>query len=117
MSQTFNEGAKRMANIQDLLKQREELERQIKQLQENSRAEAINTIKELMAQNNLTIEDLSTSGRGGKKGESGGKTGTVAPKYRDPASGKTWTGRGLKPKWVSEALESGKTLDDLAIKA
>jgi DNA-binding protein H-NS len=41
----------------------------------------------------------------------------VAPKYRDPASGKTWTGRGLKPKWVTEALESGKTLDDLAIKA
>ncbi|WP_238446949.1 H-NS histone family protein [Azohydromonas australica] len=116
MSQTFNEGAKRMANIQDLLKQREELERQIKQLQENSRAEAVNTIKELMAQNNLTIEDLSSSSRSGKK-ESGGKTGTVAPKYRDPASGKTWTGRGLKPKWVTEALESGKTLDDLSIKA
>ncbi|WP_157268052.1 H-NS histone family protein [Azohydromonas aeria] len=107
-----------MANIQDLLKQREELERQIKQLQESSRSEAINTIKELMAQNNLSIEDLQSNTRsGGKKGESGGKTGTVAPKYRDPASGKTWTGRGLKPKWVTEALESGKTLDDLAIKA
>jgi DNA-binding protein H-NS len=105
-----------MANIQDLLKQREELERQIKQLQENSRSEAINSIKELMAQNNLSIEDISSSSRG-KKGESGGKTGTVAPKYRDPASGKTWTGRGLKPKWVTEALESGKTLDDLSIKA
>jgi DNA-binding protein H-NS len=105
-----------MANIQDLLKQREDLERQIKQLQDNSRSEAINTIKELMAQNNLSIEDLSST-RGGKKGETGGKTGTVAPKYRDPASGKTWTGRGLKPKWVTEALESGKTLDDLAIKA
>ena len=107
-----------MANIQDLLKQREDLERQIKQLQESSRSEAINTIKELMAQNNLSIEDLQSNSRGGgKKGESGGKTGTVAPKYRDPASGKTWTGRGLKPKWVTEALESGKTLDDLAIKA
>lgn len=105
-----------MANIQDLLKQREELERQIKQLQDNSRSEAINTIKELMAQNNLTVEDL-TSARGGKKSETGGKTGTVAPKYRDPASGKTWTGRGLKPKWVTEALDSGKTLEDLAIKA
>ena len=105
-----------MANIQDLLKQREDLERQIKQLQENSRSEAINTIKELMAQNNLSIEDLQST-RSGKKSESGGKTGTVAPKYRDPASGKTWTGRGLKPKWVTEALESGKTLDDLAIKA
>ncbi|MDZ5456038.1 H-NS histone family protein [Azohydromonas lata] len=106
-----------MANIQDLLKQREDLERQIKQLQENSRSEAINTIKELMAQNNLSVEDLTSNARGSKKGETGGKTGTVAPKYQDPASGKTWTGRGLKPKWVTEALESGKSLDDLAIKA
>jgi len=24
----------------------------------------------------------------------------VAPKYRDPATGKTWTGRGKAPKWI-----------------
>lgn len=33
-------------------------------------------------------------------------------KYRDPASGQTWSGRGLKPKWLSVALASGKTLAD-----
>jgi DNA-binding protein H-NS len=103
-----------MASIQELLQQREELERQIRQAQESSRAEAIATIKQLMAENGLTVQDLAaTPGRGAK---SAGRTGTVAPKYRDPASGKTWTGRGLKPKWVTEALESGKTLDDLAIR-
>ncbi len=40
----------------------------------------------------------------------------VAPKYANPADpSQTWSGRGRKPKWVVEALEAGKSLDDLAI--
>lgn len=27
----------------------------------------------------------------------------------------TWSGRGRKPKWVAEALDRGKQLDDLLI--
>jgi len=43
--------------------------------------------------------------------------GKVAPKYRNPANSReTWTGRGRKPLWVVAALESGKKLQDLAIK-
>lgn len=36
-----------------------------------------------------------------------------AVKYRDPATGSTWSGRGLQPAWVKAALASGKTLDEL----
>jgi DNA-binding protein H-NS len=44
------------------------------------------------------------------------KRDTVAPKYCHPEnSGLTWTGRGRQPKWVVEALASGKTLSDLLI--
>ena len=40
----------------------------------------------------------------------------VAPKYRNPDKPEqTWTGRGIKPKWVEYALESGKALEDLRI--
>jgi DNA-binding protein H-NS len=39
----------------------------------------------------------------------------VAAKYRDPASGKTWSGRGLKPRWLSEAIAAGKQLTDFSI--
>lgn len=35
-----------------------------------------------------------------------------APAYRDPESGQTWSGRGLKPKWLAVALERGKKLSD-----
>ncbi|MGP9790367.1 H-NS histone family protein [Roseinatronobacter sp. NSM] len=41
---------------------------------------------------------------------------TVEPKYANPANrSETWSGRGRKPRWVVAALESGKSLDDLAI--
>lgn len=40
----------------------------------------------------------------------------VEPKYRDPSNPEnTWTGRGRKPKWVAEALESGESLEDFMI--
>lgn len=41
----------------------------------------------------------------------------VAPKYQNPADpSQTWSGRGLRPRWVVAAQDSGKTLEDLAIK-
>ncbi len=32
-------------------------------------------------------------------------------KYRDDA-GNTWSGRGLKPRWLKAAIDGGKSLDD-----
>lgn len=44
------------------------------------------------------------------------KTNKVAPKYRNPEDAdQTWSGRGLRPRWVVAAMDSGKTLDDIAI--
>ena len=38
------------------------------------------------------------------------------PRYRNPAdSGQTWTGRGRQPRWIAEALASGRSLDDFKI--
>ena len=40
----------------------------------------------------------------------------VAPKYRNPENpGETWAGRGLKPRWLKAAIETGKTADDFLI--
>ena len=37
-------------------------------------------------------------------------------KYRHPENPDlTWSGRGRKPGWIVEALEAGRSLDDLAI--
>ena len=38
----------------------------------------------------------------------------IAPKYRGP-DGDTWTGRGIKPRWLTSALNEGKRLEDFLI--
>ena len=46
----------------------------------------------------------------------GGKSSKGAPQYADPDDpSRTWTGKGRKPNWVKEALENGKSLEDLKI--
>jgi DNA-binding protein H-NS len=42
--------------------------------------------------------------------------GPVAPKYRNPENpAETWAGRGLKPRWLTGAINGGKKLEDFAI--
>jgi DNA-binding protein H-NS len=40
----------------------------------------------------------------------------ATPKYRGPG-GNTWTGRGIKPRWLTTALQEGKKLEDFLIVA
>jgi DNA-binding protein H-NS len=40
----------------------------------------------------------------------------IPPKYRNPQSpGETWTGRGMRPRWLAEAMRDGKPLKDFLI--
>lgn len=41
--------------------------------------------------------------------------GKIVAKYRDPATGQTWSGRGLRPRWLVQAIEDGKTLDEFLV--
>lgn len=40
----------------------------------------------------------------------------AAARYRNPSNPEqTWAGRGKRPKWLTEALENGHTLDEFLI--
>jgi DNA-binding protein H-NS len=110
-------------SVHDLLAQKAELEqrqaeieRAIQQAQREERNQAIAKVKELMAAYGLTLADLGTRAAAAprKAARNGSK---VAPKYRHPATGETWTGRGLKPKWLRAELEAGRTIDSFLIPA
>ncbi|MBK7615524.1 MAG: H-NS histone family protein [Vitreoscilla sp.] len=101
-----------MTSIQDLLAQKAALEKQIAEAQRAARTDAIAKVKALMAEYGLTAADLAGKAPTAPKAEGSKK---VAAKYRDPASGQAWTGRGLKPKWLQAALASGKQLSDFAL--
>ena len=65
----------------------------------------------------LQQELSKLSGYTGSKKAKSGTRGAVAPKYRDPETGATWAGRGLKPRWLTAAIKSGKSLEAFSITA
>lgn len=102
-----------MPSLQELLAQRAEIERKIAEAQREERAAAISKIKSLMAEYGLTAADIAGKTAAPKPAKAGG--GKVAPKYRNAATGETWSGRGLQPKWLKSAIEAGRKLEDFAI--
>lgn len=39
----------------------------------------------------------------------------VLPKYRNPQTSETWSGRGKRPRWLVAAMKSGKRIEDFRI--
>ena len=86
----------------ELLIQREALEQAIASARQQELSEAIRNARELVAEFGLTVQDIFPAGRGASKSSAKSSSGKVAPKYRDPATGQTWTGRGKAPKWIGD---------------
>jgi DNA-binding protein H-NS len=84
-----------MATYQELLAQKEALEKQIIEAKSREKAEGIAKAKVIIDQYDLSASDLFS-----RKGGSGTRGGKVAAKYRNPTTGETWTGRGKAPKWI-----------------
>ena len=104
-----------MASIAQLLEQKAALERQSADAQREAKSAAIAQVKALMAEHGLTLADLSARAPAAAPKAKPAGSGKVAVKYRNAATGETWTGRGLKPKWLKAQLEAGKQLSDFAV--
>ena len=112
-----------LTELQQQIKQAEakvtELREQLAQQRNNERAQAISSAKELIKTFQLTATDLGLSGKKSparKERAIGDKRMSVAPKYKDPISGKTWTGRGKTPAWLAAQLAAGRNKQDYLIK-
>ncbi len=89
-----------MSNYKVLLARKAELDRLIEETRKAEQSGAIAEARALIAEFGLTSEDVFG---GGKKARSSATKGTtVAAKYRDPATGATWTGRGRAPVWIAD---------------
>ncbi len=101
-----------MASLQELIAQKEALEVEIERTRSKDRGDAISKVRSLMDQYGLTAADLST--KGGSKPRAG-KGNKVAAKYRNSATGETWSGRGLRPKWLTAALDAGHKISEFTL--
>ena len=104
-----------MTTLQELLDQQAALDRQISAIRTAERSRAISDVRTLMAQHGLTVADVAAAHSAPHHGASKTAGKKVAAKYRHPDTGATWTGRGLKPKWMAEAVAAGKAPNDFAI--
>ncbi len=101
-----------MASLQEMIAQKEALERQIELTKKQDRNEAIAKVRSLMSEYGLSVSDLSA--KSSKKAKAGaGKK--VAAKYRNKATGDSWSGRGLQPKWLKAALSAGRKIEEFAV--
>jgi DNA-binding protein H-NS len=98
-------------SLSELLAQKAAIEQQIADAQRLQRGDAIQKVRALMAENGLTLADIGSKSAAAPKKV----TAKVAAKYRNAATGDSWSGRGLKPKWLTAALASGRSLSDFAV--
>lgn len=87
-----------MASYKDLLQQRELLEQQISEARQREISDAVAQARAIVEEFGLTQQDVFPVGRA----RSAVKGSKVAAKYRDPATGATWTGRGKAPRWIQD---------------
>lgn len=78
------------ASLEQLLHAKAELDARIEQIQREEKATAIASIRALMQSHGVTLADLGGAKR---------RVSVGLPKYLDPKTGKTWTGRGRRPAW------------------
>lgn len=93
--------------IEELKRHQEEIETKIRELKLAKKREVLQQIKDIAEIYEITIEKIVEAFGGIKLKRRGVK---AVPKYRDPVSGVTWSGRGKEPLWIRD-----KNRDDFLI--
>lgn len=107
------------------------LQQEAEAVREAEVAGVIERMREAIAVYGITAQDLGLSGGGSVAAPRGRKAGPAAkrsakagkrktgeaagPKFRDE-SGNVWSGRGPRPRWLREALEGGRSLEEFLVK-
>lgn len=104
-----------MSTLRQLQQQIAQLEKKAAIVRKQELGKVIADIKKQIAEFGLTAADLGFGTRravGAPRKAAGRRI--LKPKYRDPATGRTWNGHGKRPIWFMEAQEQGRA-DDLLI--
>ena len=113
-SSELNEVIQKLRRIYDEKKVDEELNEKMRK----ERMDALNAIKTIMAQNNISASDLSQLAEAAES-EKQIRRRVVPPKYKftdEKGNILTWTGQGRTPTAFLECIKrEGKTMDDYLI--
>lgn len=96
------------------------LQKQAETLQAKQRTPVIASIVRSMREFDISPDEIAAAynkkgaARSAARSVSAPKR-SVPPKYKNPETGATWTGRGKAPRWISDAETQGKSRDQFLI--
>lgn len=94
-----------MSSYKELIAQREQLEAQLAEAFKEERGNVMEEIIRKMKLHQITLDEI--------RGPAAPAEKRKAPaKYRDPATGSEWSGRGKPPNWIKDAPDRSKFLID-----
>lgn len=86
-------------------------QRALKEKQYSKRKEVLAQIRDLAASIGVSVEVIE-----GEKSAPTRRGSKVAAKYRNPNNhAETWTGRGMKPRWLQALVTQGRSVDEFRI--
>lgn len=87
-------------SVEEMEKQIAELVKKVSETRASEHKRAIQEILASMVKHNVTLEELQAASTKTKRSSTAGIK--IPPKYRNPATGETWTGRGRAPVWMKD---------------
>lgn len=97
-------------SLDDLRTLRNQIDRAISSYETRRRKEAMAALERTAREMGFSLTDLTGAAMRARR--NGGGEGQA--KYAHPENpSQTWSGRGRRPRWVTEQIESGKSLQDL----
>src|ERR1700722_19119076 len=94
-----------LPGLKELLARREALEQELEQARQQEAERALREIVAKMREYKITLQELM-----GTKAQAPMLPPAANARYRDPATGATWSGRGRVPQWIAD-----KNRDDFLI--
>lgn len=101
-----------MDELQQIQQQIADLQKKAQELQQQKKSEVLEEVRAKIKSYGLTAKECGFGAT--EKAVEDKRSQPVAIKYKDGEN--TWTGRGMKPKWVVKYLEGGGKLEDLLVK-
>ncbi|MBO7932029.1 H-NS histone family protein [Burkholderia pseudomallei] len=104
-----------MERYLDLMQQLRDLQERVAVARKREVVEAIEVIARTMTTYDITLDEIRNAlqrleEEAAVQASTRRRTIKHIPKYLDPSSGRTWSGRGRTPKWLV-----GKNLDDFLL--
>ncbi|WP_134725084.1 H-NS family nucleoid-associated regulatory protein [Paracoccus luteus] len=98
---------------------RKQVDQAIASFETRRKREAMDAVEKAAREHGFALADLTGAGGGRGRGrgrKAGAPDEASAPRYAHPDDpSQTWSGRGRRPRWVTEQVAAGRDLSEFAV--